>query len=217
MLIHFLAAVAVALSASATAFAGTCDCSPEIKNASAKVTSSCSKVWSDDQCTLKEVGASSSEARQLFRGKFDHGQSRLEETLKMIPAIEGSKDNRARRLARRLTNFKYVRDARGSCSRREPVEESDLVMVLIDAALTFGSKDKIDFLFDPTILSSVIAFVSKQTVAEKLCTSAKIRKQSLTTSTTVFYGAGCVAYGNSGSYVVTDLGGFRNCTQQIRF
>ena len=37
--------------------AGECDCKDEVKNARAEVTSSCSKIWSNDVCTLKEAGA----------------------------------------------------------------------------------------------------------------------------------------------------------------
>lgn len=37
-------------------FAGNCDCSPEISNASAVVSSTCGKIWSNGHCTLKESG-----------------------------------------------------------------------------------------------------------------------------------------------------------------
>lgn len=45
------------------ALAGTCDCKPEIINASAVVTSTCGKIWSNNHCTLKESGASASSSQ----------------------------------------------------------------------------------------------------------------------------------------------------------
>ena len=40
--------------------AGNCSCQDQIDNASAEVSGSCSKIWSNNHCTLKEDGATSS-------------------------------------------------------------------------------------------------------------------------------------------------------------
>ena len=39
--------------------AGSCDCRPEVSNASAITVGHCAKLWSNNQCTLKEDGTSS--------------------------------------------------------------------------------------------------------------------------------------------------------------
>ena len=213
MLIRFLVAAALLSAVSSTAFAGTCSCSPEIKNASAVVTGSCSKVWSNSHCTLKESGASTSQLHQQFSGNFSHGFSLLVGTLRQIVGSRAA----ATELAVRFKRFDYARNSRQRCPRREPVDQSDLVMVLIDPALSFGTKGSIGLLLKPDILSSVIDSVIKGRVADKICRSDMIEKMTFSDGTDFFFGAGCVGYGNSRTYVVTDLGGFGDCFRQIKF
>jgi hypothetical protein len=47
-----------AVSATQSVVAGGCDCSPEVSNANAITISNCAKLWSNNQCTLKEEGTS---------------------------------------------------------------------------------------------------------------------------------------------------------------
>ena len=55
------AVLLVAASAISTpqSVAGSCDCRPEVSNASAITVGHCAKLWSNNQCTLKEDGTSS--------------------------------------------------------------------------------------------------------------------------------------------------------------
>ena len=57
---------------SAVAFGSECSCSPEIGNAKALVTSTCAKIWSNNQCTLKESGVAGSqpELEKWFQGVY---------------------------------------------------------------------------------------------------------------------------------------------------
>jgi hypothetical protein len=57
-LIRALLFVASSATATPQSVAGSCDCRPEISNANAITVGSCAKLWSNNQCTLKEDGSS---------------------------------------------------------------------------------------------------------------------------------------------------------------
>ncbi|MDE0342151.1 MAG: hypothetical protein OXK82_03115 [Deltaproteobacteria bacterium] len=220
MLFRLLAAVALALLGSTTAFAGSCNCSPEIENASATVTSTCSKIWSDNECTLKESGSSTSEVQQRFRDGLRPGAARLQESLRRIPIFDTA---RRRDFATALTSFDYIRNVRQRCRAGARLEERDFVTVLIDGVLTFGSDNNIDFLLDPAVLSSAIDFALRRNIAARVCTSDDIVGSRLASGDSFFYGRGCIGYGNRQNYAVIDLGGptrfggFARCVQDMRF
>ena len=217
MIIRSIAAVGLALSVSVAAVAGTCDCKPEITNASAAVTSSCSKIWSSGHCTLKESGASTSRLREQFRGRVSDGVSVLAQTLGEIDTDDpfgGRRD--PDQWAHEFNAWEYIRNARTQCIHRGRVDKDDLVMVLIDPVLNFASDNSIGWLIDPQHMSSIIDLAIKHRIGSMVCQADTITRQTIN-GRTLHFGAGCLAHGNSSAYVITNLGGFEDCIEKILF
>ena len=208
--------IALALAGIPSVFAGTCDCRPEVQNVSAEVTNSCSKVWSNNHCTLKESGSLSSRVREKFHDNLDAGILRLEQILVQLDENVSSEMFDAQAYANQFQSGDYAFEAHDSCIRRVEVDVRDLVMVLIDSTLTFGTSRDIVFLVAPERLGAVIDIVIQEDVAQTICRSDRIENRAFTEGT-LFFGAGCLAYGDSRSNVVTNVGGWNDCNGEIRF
>ena len=216
MTIRLIAAVGLALFASVAALAGSCNCKPEITNASAKVTSTCSKIWSSNHCTLKEAGASGSRLNEQFRDRLSDGTKILADTLGQIN-LHGRFDGKTLDyLAEELSHFEYIRRVRGQCLQRAQLDMNSLVMMLIDPVLHVANDDTIGWLLDPNDLSSVIDDVIEHNVANDVCASDDIEQQYVN-GRTIHFGAGCLAHGDASAYVITNLANFADCTESIAF
>jgi hypothetical protein len=55
--VAFLVLAALNVFTTQRSVAGSCDCHPEVSNASAITVGNCAKIWSNNECTLKEDGA----------------------------------------------------------------------------------------------------------------------------------------------------------------
>ena len=218
MYIRILAVAALVFLVSAVTFAGTCNCANEIINASAKVSGSCSKIWSNSHCTLTETGYSSAQLNQRFRNDPSLGIRLLAGTLKHIDILNDDKydDLAPHQLAERFMSYDYIISAENLCRERAPVNRSDLVMLLINPLLTFEDDNKIYLMLHPRVISSLVDTVIQYKVAELMCTTSEIDSVSYLGGTLNF-GAGCIGHGDSETNFATDLGNFSDCVQILFF
>ena len=218
MYIRIFVVAALAFSVSAVAFAGTCSCANEISNASAKIYGSCSKIWSNNHCTLTESSFSSFQLNQRFRNDLSLGILRLTDALEQIDILsdDAYDDLAPHHLAERFRSYDYITSAENQCRERSPVNRSDLVMLLIDPLLTFGDDNFIYLMLKPEVISSLVDAVIQSEVARLMCTTGEINTVSYS-SGTLNFGGGCIGYGNSETNVATDLGNFSDCVQMLYF
>ncbi len=228
MFIRILTIATLALSGSAIVFGGTCDCNPEIGNASAKVSNICSKIWSNNHCTLIESKNSTARLHQRFGNNLSLGIERLESTL--VPIFNENywasfthdanpfdfDSPISRELAERFTSAQYIINLEWRCRRQESVELSDLVMLLISPLLTFDDEGSVSLMSDSEAISSLVEAVITNKVATKMCTSTLVDNTHYSNGI-LFFGGGCIGYGNSDTYIATDVGNFSDCLRSMNF
>ena len=216
MLARLLVSAALAASVSVAAFGGTCDCKDEVENASAQVTGSCSKLWSNNHCTLKENGSSTSQALLQFSDDRHAGIKHLSSTLRQIPYIDASTDYDSDKLARHFFSFDYIRNAMTNCVAGKSIDPLDLVVVLIDPALRFENEGSIVLWLDGSYLSSLLETVISKKIGESMCTSRVVEHMDFSGGL-VFYGQGCIAHGNEETNVLVNLRDSIQCSDGIDF
>ncbi len=218
MIIRICIVAIMMVSMSNTSLAGTCSCAPEINNASAEVSSSCSKLWSSGHCTLKESYTATTQLRLQFGSNPYDGISELQRALEQI--FDNQTWNlytfEPTELAMDFMEYEYIDRAQNNCGSRTFVENTHLVMILLNPLLTIEDDNSIALLLEPSIVSSLINAVLQHEVADKVCTASDISVVDIP-QLKLLFGHGCIGHGNRERYFVTNLGGFSDCLRQIEF
>lgn len=200
------------------AVGATCECKPEVNNASAVTSDTCSKTWKDSHCTLKESGASSRAASRsdMIAGlsgetlvpdtKFQSDLSAVRQKLDALRDTMGQLGIAQSDSA--LSDFNQIPLSYGNADdlmiariKGEPIPAEYLFWSITDAMLIS---------FPETEILSAVS-VSLELAAQNDIMGFEVKNAALPGGKELRYGQGCLLYGDSSSYVSIDLNpvGFR--------
>ncbi|MCE8006839.1 hypothetical protein [Aestuariivita sp.] len=190
------------LSTTGVCLAGSCDCSPEIDNASATVTTTCSKTWSNNQCSLDETGANASQLirnpgaitalDQQFSGTFP---------LTFSTAISIWQSD--------LPSENFRR-----CLAREDIDPGFLQSAILITGLSFSGEDEAALLF-PELTQNAMSFAQELSLATIMCAD-DIDRQDFQQFAGQF-GHGCFIFGQSEQYFELNLNLVGSCPFEPEF
>ena len=193
---RFLFSILVLICISGESFAGSCDCSPEIENASATVTTTCSKTWSDNQCSLDETGASASqlirnpEAISVFDQQIDGALPLTLETAVSVwrSGLPGE-------------NFRR-------CTAGGDIDQTFLQSAILLSGLRLN-EDGEAALLSLNLTENALSFAQEFDLAEMMCLDSVVPQDFQ--NFTAQYGRGCLIFGEPEQYFELNLNLVGSC------
>ena len=190
--------------------AGSCSCKNQIGNASAEVSGSCSKVWSNNHCTLKEDSSTGSNLRMQDAAA---GQSRYTDVLGSSNIFA---DEELNNMLYKTLEASYFDEFRGRCQASSDIP-TDLFETYISSSLVSVKADlDISLLISSELLGDAIKFSRETSIADTVCADGELNKGA-TTMATYYWGGGCFAGGNSVEQFAINLSPIRGCPTELGF
>lgn len=208
----FLVASAITLVSVGGAVAGECDCKDQIDNASAEVSGACSKIWSNNHCTLKEDSSSSAN----LRGQdFSAAQSRVIEALDSSQVFD---DQEIRFISSEMFNFGYINEVRDRCRQFADLPKRQFETYVYSSLLSVKAELEIALLISSDLFSDAISFSREFDVAREICRDGSLQeRQSFNIDANYFWGNGCFAGGNEREHFIINFTNSRGCPSELGF
>lgn len=207
----FFGAFTMLLTATQSSVAGTCSCKDQIDNASAEVSGSCSKVWSNNHCTLKEDSSTSAALRAST--DVTVAQAQLGERLNSTGALA---DDTVAAMLSRMFEFGYLNEVRGLC--REKLDlPLDLFETYVAASLmSVGPDNQIRLLVSENLFKNSLQLGREFGVAKRVCSDTELASESAD-NLVLMFGRACFAGGNSEENFAISFTRSEGCPEGLEF